>query len=267
MLSGKTPINHRYSYMKIAITGKGGVGKTLIAAGLAITYRNNGKKVIAIDADPDANLAATLGLPEPEKIVPIVEMKRLITERTGEVNTFFKLNPKVDDIPDTYAKEFDGIKLLVMGTVKRGGAGCVCPENAFLKALLSHILLSRDEIVVIDMAAGVEHLGRGTAQAVDRLFIVVEPNMRSIETAKRIKPLAKDLRINNISIIGNKIVDSEDVDFIKGSLLDFDLAGFIDFDEAIAENRGTLPENCHFLKQVAEIKNNYTKPAMHDLYN
>ncbi|MBA7510836.1 Light-independent protochlorophyllide reductase iron-sulfur ATP-binding protein [subsurface metagenome] len=217
--------------MKLAITGKGGVGKTTLAAGLALSFSQEGKKVIAIDADPDSNLAATLGFPEPEKIVPLVEMKELIAERTGvepgTVGGYFKLNPKVDDIPDKFSKEHQGIKLLLMGRVKKGGSGCFCPENAFLKAILSYLFFSREDIVILDMEAGIEHLGRGTAEGVDGLIVVVEPSMRSLETAFRIKSLAKDLKIERVFLVGNKVHSDEDIDFIRKNSSDFEILGFI----------------------------------------
>jgi len=217
--------------MKLAITGKGGVGKTTLAAGLALSFAQDGKRVIAIDADPDSNLAATLGFPEPEKIVPLVEMKELIAERTGvepgTVGGYFKLNPKVDDIPDKFSKEHQGIKLLLMGRVKKGGSGCFCPENAFLKAVLSHLFFSGEDVVILDMEAGIEHLGRGTAEGVDGLIIVAEPSMRSIETAFRIKSLAKDLKIDKVFLVGNKVRNDKDIDFIRKNSSDFEILGFI----------------------------------------
>jgi len=153
--------------MKIAIGGKGGVGKTLLAALLSKTFVESGYSVIAIDADPDGNLAATLGFPHPEKIIPISEMSALIEERTGappgKAGGYFKLNPRVDDLPENYSQEYSGIKLMVMGRLKRGGSGCYCPENALLQALVTHLLLGRDEVVILDMEAGIEHLGRATA--------------------------------------------------------------------------------------------------------
>lgn len=217
--------------MKLAITGKGGVGKTTLAAGLALAFAKDGKKVIAIDADPDSNLAATLGFPEPEKIVPLVEMKELIAERTGvepgTVGGYFKLNPKVDDIPDKFSREHQGIKLLLMGRVKKGGSGCFCPENAFLKAVLSYLFFSREDVVILDMEAGIEHLGRGTAEGVDGLIIVAEPSMRSIETAFRIKSLAEDLKIERVFLVGNKVRSDKDIDFIRKNSSDFEILGFI----------------------------------------
>lgn len=225
--------------MKLAITGKGGVGKTTLAAGLALSFSQDGKKVIAIDADPDSNLAATLGFPEPEKIVPLVEMKELIAERTGvepgTVGGYFKLNPKVDDIPDKFSKEHQSIKLLLMGRVKKGGSGCFCPENAFLKAVLSHLFFSGEDVVILDMEAGIEHLGRGTAEGVDGLIIVAEPSMRSIETAIRIKSLAEDLKIDKVFLVGNKVRNDKDIDFIRKNSSDFEILGFIWYNDKLID--------------------------------
>ena len=205
--------------MKIAVSGKGGVGKTTFSSLFIRTLNDMGKHVLAIDADPDANLAAGLGIPDADKIVPISEMKDLIFERTeakpGSIGGFFKLNPKVDDLPDSLSKKLGNIKLMRLGGVKKGGAGCICPESTMLKALITHVVLARDEVVVMDMEAGIEHLGRGTAQAVDRLLVVVEPGRRSIDTAMNIKKLASEIRLDKVSIIGNKIRSSKDEDFLK----------------------------------------------------
>jgi len=225
--------------MKIAISGKGGVGKTLLAALLSRVFAEFGYSVIAIDADPDANLAATLGFPHPEKITPISEMSALIEERTGvrpgQVAAYFKLNPKVDDLPEKYSLKYDGIKLMVMGRIKKGGSGCYCPENALLQALLVHLLVARDEVVILDMEAGIEHLGRGTAKAVDKLIIVVEPGRRSVETAYRIAKLAKDIGLQNIAVVGNKVRSQLEREFLISSLPEFEFLGFIPYDQAVVE--------------------------------
>jgi CO dehydrogenase maturation factor len=223
--------------MKIAVSGKGGVGKTLLTAFLAHTFAESGYSVIAIDADPDANLAATLGYPRPEEMTPISEMSDLIEERVGvkpgTPGTFFKLNPKVDDLPDKYALKLDGIRIMAMGRIKRGGTGCYCSEGALLQALVSHLLLQRDEVVILDMEAGIEHLSRGTVKAVDKLIIVVEPGRRSLETAATIEKLASDLGLNSIGVVGNKIRSQADQEFIKTNLPGMEMLGFIDYDPAI----------------------------------
>lgn len=247
--------------MKIAITGKGGVGKTTLAAGLAILFSGRGEKVFAIDADPDANLALSLGFPNPSQIKPLIEMKQLIEERTGTksggFNPYFKLNPRVDDIPEKYFACHKGIRLAVMGTVRGGGLGCACPENAFLKALLGHLILERREIVILDMEAGIEHLGRGTARGVDKMIIVVEPGTRSIETASRIKHLAEDIGIKDMAIVGNKIRHNSDKEFLKAHMPDFSFLGFIQYDEKILEadldNTSSFELNTELMKEVEMI--------------
>jgi CO dehydrogenase maturation factor len=225
--------------MKIAISGKGGVGKTLIASLLCRVFAGAGYSVIAVDADPDANLAVTLGLSNADRITPISEMKELIEERTGvksgESAPFFKLNPSVSDIPEKYAMKDDGISLMVMGRMKLGGSGCYCAENAFLQALMTHLLLSRNEVVIMDMAAGIEHLSRGTARMVDELLIVVEPGRQSIETALRINSLAEDLGIKNIALVGNKIRSEGDKEFLVLNLPAFKFLGFVSYDSRIPE--------------------------------
>ena len=223
--------------MKIAVTGKGGVGKTLISAVLAKLFVGRGFKVFAIDADPDANLASALGFPEASKITPLIEMKKLIEERTGakvgSLNPYFKMNPKVDDIPDKYFVKYEGVSLAVMGTVRGGGLGCTCPENVFLKALLRHLIVEREEVVILDMEAGIEHLGRGTVESVDKLLIVVEPGRHSIETAKRISNLAGEIGITRLGMVGNKIRNDDDRKFITGSLPGFEFPAFISYNEKL----------------------------------
>ena len=176
--------------MKIAVTGKGGVGKTTFSSILARLYAEEGKSVLAADVDPDANLGLALGFTEEEveAITPISEMKNLVQERTNASpdGRFFKINPKVDDIPDKYAKTCNGVKLLVLGTVDTAGAGCVCPEHVILKRLISHLVLHSDDVVIMDMEAGLEHLGRGTAQDMEQFVVVIEPGARSIQTYKNV---------------------------------------------------------------------------------
>ncbi|MEW6616349.1 MAG: carbon monoxide dehydrogenase accessory protein CooC [Thermodesulfobacteriota bacterium] len=225
--------------MKLAITGKGGVGKTTITACLSKKFYDDGYSVLAIDADPNANLAMALGFPNPNDIIPIAEMSDLIEDRTGAKpgtsGSFFKLNPKVDDIPEKYWVEHKGIRLMIMGTVKKGGGGCVCPESILLRTLVSHLLLVRKEVVILDMEAGVEHLGRATAKAVDMLIVVVEPGKRSIETAWRIKGLSKDIGIENIGVIANKVRSEADREFIRSEMQGFDIFGSVYSDPRIVE--------------------------------
>jgi CO dehydrogenase maturation factor len=223
--------------MKIAISGKGGVGKTLLASILVKIFSESGYSVLAIDADPDANLAANLGFSEPEKITPISELSDVIEERVGakpgESGSFFRMNPKVDDLPDKYAARLNGIRLMVMGRIKRGGTGCYCSEGALVQALLSHMMLQTKDVVILDMEAGIEHLTRGTARGVDRLIVVVEPGRRSIETARRIFELASDLSLSRVSVVGNKIQNDEQKQFIISSLPGADFLGFIPYDETV----------------------------------
>jgi CO dehydrogenase maturation factor len=225
--------------MKIAISGKGGVGKTTLASLLSKIFADAGYSVLAIDADPNSNLAATLGIPNPEQLTPISEMGALIEERTGappgQSGSFFKVNPKVDDLPEKYSLKYNGIRLMVMGRIKRGGTGCYCPENALLQALVTHLLLGRDEVVIMDMEAGVEHLGRATARAVDRLIVVVEPSRRSVETARRIKKLAEEIGLHNVAAVGSKVRSQSERDFLTTSLADFEFLGSIPYDQAIVE--------------------------------
>lgn len=232
--------------MKLAISGKGGAGKTLLSALLARQFADAGYRVIAIDADPDANLGLALGIKDSSKIKPVAEMKELIQERTGtqpgEAGLYFKINPRVDDIPDKYTVQSDGIRLLVMGRPKTGGAGCYCPENAVLSALIAHLLLSRDDVVIADMAAGIEHLNRGTARAVDNLIAVTEPTQASIDTSKRVIKLAQELGISKISIVGNKIRSQEGKDFIANNFKEYNILGMLSFEESVnrAEISGSL---------------------------
>lgn len=226
--------------IKLAVTGKGGVGKTTIAALLCKAFSEKGYSVLAVDGDPSANLSSAIGLPEDTIITPLVDMKELIEERTGaapgSMGSFLKLNPKVDDLPEKLCKEINGIRLLVMGTVKKGGGGCMCPENIILKALIQNLLLLRNEVVVMDMEAGVEHLGRATAQAVDQLIVVVEPGKRSIETAHKIKKLADDIKLTRISLIANKIRDRNDELFVQKNSNGLPVLGYINFDQGILKS-------------------------------
>ncbi len=225
--------------MKIAVSGKGGVGKTTFSALLIRMLSDAGKKVLAIDADPDANLAAAIGIENSDRITPIAEMKDMIFERTGAkagtIGGFFKLNPKVDDLPDTLSVKKDNIKLMRLGSVKKGGGGCLCPESTLLKSLVMHIVLLRDEVVVMDMEAGIEHLGRATASAVDKLIVVVEPGRRSIDTAAHIRRLAEEIHLTRIAVVGNKIRSPQDEAFIREHLADFDILGFLPYGNELIE--------------------------------
>ncbi len=235
--------------LKLAFGGKGGVGKTTVTSLIARTIAALKKetKVIAIDADPVANLAAGLGIDETRPITPIAELSDLIAERTGAkpgtMGGFFTLNPKVDDIPDRFSIEKDGVKLLVMGTVQKGGSGCICPEATILKALMNHLVLGRNEIVVMDMEAGVEHLGRATSGSVDALVVVVNPGKRSRVAADKIRKLGRDIGIKNIMVLGNRVKSDEDRALIEESMSDYKILGFLpELDEIVKSDRdGTRP--------------------------
>ena len=245
--------------MKIAITGKGGSGKTTVAAGLSLFLDKEGKEVIAVDCDPDTNLGLTLGVSGAENIVPISEMKELIAARTGvesldKPQTFFKLNPEVDDIPDKFSVKLNKIRLLVMGKVDKASGGCMCPENTFIRSLISHLVLSKDQVVILDMVAGTEHLGRATAKSVDIFIIVVEPTQISVTTALRIKKLAEQLGIKKIYFVGNKITGENDKDFLNKNLKN-DIIGYLSFSKSLQENRGKFAFDNTNTKEFSHIYN------------
>lgn len=233
--------------MKVAVTGKGGVGKTTLSSTLARLYADEGRTVLAADVDPDANLGLALGLTEEEvnAIVPISKMRTLVEERTGATyaNKFFKLNPQVSDIPDKFSKEINGVKLLVMGTVETGGTGCVCPEHVMLKSILSALVFRKDDVVVMDMEAGLEHLGRGTASMMDQFIVVIEPGARSIQTYEKVKQLAADLGITKVNVVANKVRDEGDREFIRSRIPAENLLGFISYNPEVidADRRGLSP--------------------------
>ena len=249
--------------MKVAITGKGGVGKTTFSACLARLYADEGKKVLCADVDPDANLGLALGFSEEDlaKITPITEMKALIQQRTeaDQFERFFKINPKVDDLPDMLAQEINGVKLLLMGTVKVGGAGCVCPEHVILKRLLSHMIVQRDEVVIMDMEAGLEHLSRGTTDMVDQFIVVVEPGARSIQTYHSVQRLAADLGVSKVSVVANKVRDEADEAYIRQQVPEQDLLGMIHYNGAVsdADRRCASPYDIatETVEEIRAIKN------------
>jgi len=226
--------------VKVAITGKGGVGKTTLSAGLATLCARDGAHVIAVDADPDSNLAATLGFPDPDGITPLSAMQELIAERTGaqpgSSGAYFTINPEVADIPEEHCPEHGGVRLMVMGGANRsGGSGCLCPESAFLRAMLSHLMFGRDDVVILDMEAGIEHLTRGTSRAVDAMVVVVEPGARSLETARRIHGLAADLGVRRILAVANKVRHEQDREFVAAKLGDIELVAAVPYDGAVVE--------------------------------
>jgi CO dehydrogenase maturation factor len=227
--------------VKLAITGKGGVGKTTLTALLAQTYADMGRNVLAVDADPSPCLAGALGFP-PElrsQLHPIAEMDELIEERTGAkpgtVGGFFTLNPRVDDIPERFSILHRGVRLLEMGSVDLGGSGCICPESAMLKTLFTHLLFRHDDILVLDMYAGVEHLGRATVDFVDAMLVVVEPTRRSLGTAVQIKKLANDIGLGRLYLVGNKVRNDDEARFLEAETPDLPLLGFLPADLAVQE--------------------------------
>ena len=233
--------------MKVAITGKGGVGKTTLSSTLARLYAAEGRTVLAADVDPDANLGLALGLSQEEvdSIIPISKMRTLVEERTGanEANRFFKLNPYVADIPEKFSRDVNGVKLLVMGTVDVGGSGCVCPEHVMLKAILSSLSFRKDDVVVMDMEAGLEHLGRGTASNMDQFIVVIEPGSRSVQTYHNVKRLASDLGVTRVRVVANKIRDEQDEEFVRKSIPAEDLLGMMHYNPEImdADRQGKSP--------------------------
>ena len=235
--------------MKIAISGKGGVGKTTLAGVMARILAGEGRKVLAIDADPDSNLASAIGLNKEAltKLSPIASMTSLIEERTGakkgSFGSMIKLNPKVDDLPDEMGVVYQGVKLLLLGCIPQGGGGCFCPENILLKNLVRHLLVQREEVLIIDMEAGLEHLGRGSTGYVDALIIVVEPGQRAINTARQIKKLGEDLNIKRMMIVGNKVTSDQDRRMIEENLSDFPVLGHMSFNPKIlqADREGRSP--------------------------
>jgi CO dehydrogenase maturation factor len=227
--------------VKIAITGKGGVGKTSLAGLLARLYAAEGKKVLAVDADPDANLASALGI-SPEaaaKALPLAEQSDLIEERTGSrpgaPGGMFSINPKVDDIPDAYSIKHEGVRLLVMGKSKEAASGCYCPEHVLLRRLISHLILRSNEVVILDMEAGIEHLTRGTAGSVNAFIVVVEPGQRSMQTARHVENLARGLGVKDVYVVGNKVQRESDKEFIAGHLEGMKILGFMSFSDEIGK--------------------------------
>ncbi|HRQ24164.1 MAG TPA: carbon monoxide dehydrogenase accessory protein CooC [Anaerolineales bacterium] len=227
--------------MKLAITGKGGVGKTTLTALLAQSYADAGRQVLAVDADPSPCLAGALGFPAElrEELKPIAEMDALIEERTGAkpgtVGGFFTLNPRVDDIPERFSILQRGVRLLEMGSVDLGGSGCICPESAMLKTLFTHLLFRQDDILLLDMYAGVEHLGRATVDFVDAMLVVVEPTRRSLGTAAQIKKLANDIGLQRLYLVGNKVRNEDEAKFLETESPDLPLIGYLPADLKVQE--------------------------------
>ena len=250
--------------MKIAVAGKGGVGKSTIAGMLARQFAVDGYRTVAVDADPDASLARCIGLSEEQiqSIIPLSDMKELVKERTGfkdfgVFGSFFKSNPKVSDIPERFSILHEGVRFLQVGSVKEGGSGCYCAENALIRELMRHLLVETDDVIIMDMEAGIEHLGRGTGDAVDLLMVVVEPGQLSMETARRIRALAADIGIPNLAVIGNKVRSERAKEAIHAGLPDFNILGFLPYDEILldADLNGVSPFDLDspFKRELAAI--------------
>jgi len=247
--------------MKLAISGKGGVGKTTLAALLAQVYADQGRQVLAADADPSPCLAGALGFP-PElraKLHPVAEMDALIEERTGAkpgtIGGFFTLNPRVDDIPERFSIVYRGVRLLEMGSVDTGGSGCICPEAAMLKTLFTHLLFRKDDVLILDMYAGVEHLGRATVDFVDAMLIVAEPTRRSLGTAAQIKQLANDIGLTRLWLVGNKTSNADEIAFLEGESPNLPILGTLPVDLGVQEaDRLGIPVYDHVpaLRQAAQ---------------
>jgi CO dehydrogenase maturation factor len=247
--------------MKLAITGKGGVGKTTLAALLAQHYAGQGHQVLAVDADPSPCLASALGFPPDlhDHLVPIAEMEDLIYERTGAqkgtTGGFFKLNPRVDDIPERFSVVHRGVRLLELGAVTTGGSGCICPESAMLKALVTHLLLGPKDVLILDMYAGVEHLGRATADQVDAFIAVVEPGARSVRTAAVIAKMAAEIGVNEVYLVGNKVRNDDDVAFLESNALGIPLLGTLPFEPALItadQSAESVYDTAPLARQAAE---------------
>jgi CO dehydrogenase maturation factor len=227
--------------MKLAISGKGGVGKTTLSALLAQVYADAGRDVLAVDADPAPCLAGALGFADElrARLHPIAEMDELIEERTGAkpgtVGGFFTLNPRVDDIPERFSVTQRGVRLLEMGSVDLGGSGCICPESAMLKTLFTHLLFRKDDVLILDMYAGVEHLGRATVDFVDAMIVVVEPTRRSLGTAAQIKKLAADIGLKRLWLVGNKVRNEDEIAFLNAETPGLPVLGTLPADLAVQE--------------------------------
>ncbi len=244
--------------MKIAISGKGGVGKTTLCALIAREAVSRGKRVFAVDADPNPTLALVLGFPE--DITPLVELRELMEERMGSLEGFLRLNPKVDDIPERFAIEKDGIKLVVMGPIRQGGGGCACPQNTFLKSLLQHLVLERDELILLDFEAGLEPLGRATAQGVDALLIVVEPDGASVVTARRIHSLAQQIGVRRIFAVANKIREPGELRAIQENV-GIAVIGALPYSESLRIAGPTSVSDAAIRRQVQAILESVQLPS------
>ncbi|MBG7609450.1 MAG: P-loop NTPase [Anaerolineae bacterium] len=247
--------------MKLAISGKGGVGKSTLSALLAQVYADQGRGVLAVDADLSPCLAGALGFPDDKRALlnPISEMSQLIEERTGAkpgtMGGFFTINPRVDDIRDRFSVEHRGVYLLEMGSVEMGGSGCICPESAMLKTLFTHLLFRDEDVLILDMYAGVEHLGRATVDFVDAMIIVVEPTRRSLGTARQIKKLAEDIGLSRLWLVGNKVRNQDETAFLETESPGIPILGFLPADLKVQEaDRLGIPVYDHVPELKIEAK-------------
>ena len=264
------------SGLKIAVSGKGGVGKTTVCAVWAHLFAKEGLEVLVIDADSDPNLACALGIPAENTPEPLIKMKELIHKRTGAkpgaVGQYFKLNPKVSDLPERYSYELEGLKLLSLGGIENAGSGCACPEGAFLKSLLSYVILQRQEVILVDLAAGLEFMGRACVKGVDVLVAVVEPGARSIETARNIAIMATEMGIRHVGVFINKVTDPGQIDIIKSQLDNITVLGSFKYDPSLqaADLERTAVSNASTelveeLKKAKEVMMNlFLKNCIHN---
>jgi len=223
--------------LKIAVSGKGGAGKSTVSAQLVRCFTLQQKPVFAVDADPDANLGLVLGL-DPEQLDslrPLIELQDVITAKNFGGGSFVDLNPDVDDVLENYTLQDGILRFLKMGAIKQGGSACYCKENSFLNAVLTTMLLDRPEAVVLDMSAGIEHLTRGTARGIRMMLVVVEPTRAGVSTARAVDRLSADLQIEQVLFVGNKVRSDEDRAYLESSLPPERFAGMVPFSEQVLE--------------------------------
>lgn len=246
--------------MKIAVSGKGGVGKTTVAANLVKAFLKEGYNVYAVDADPDISLGQTLGLPVEQlaALKPLVELKEVIDQKSGGGGLFFDLNPQVDDVIEDYSLKKDNLRLIRMGGIKQGGSACYCKENTFLHAVLSNLLFDINDVVILDMSAGIEHLTRGTSDGVDVMLVITEPTRVSVQTARVVQKLAQDLGVQEIKILGNKVRHQKEKDFLQGQFSPEEIIGILPFDEGVWET--ALEEEAGFLAREQAL------PGLEEVY-